>query len=148
MNQLLDALKRQNPQLPDLLLEPLFSYLLSAREAGDLDLNIILLVIAIRTVEHPESARMSVQERGDVPVFPSLGVNINSIAESSGIPRETVRRKVDSLVRIGWVARQGSTLHCTSKCFRETTFLREAFERLAVENFQIIGKEASKLPPT
>ena len=31
--------------------------------------------------------------------------NALSVAEASGIPRETVRRKVEKLVRLGWVAR-------------------------------------------
>lgn len=33
--------------------------------------------------------------------------NALSIAEASGIPRETVRRKLDKLERIGWIARDG-----------------------------------------
>jgi hypothetical protein len=150
MNQLLEALRGQNPQLPDLLLKPLLAFLLSAREAteGDLELHIILLMIAIRSVEHADFANLSTQDRlQDVPVFPSLGVNIFSIAESSGIPRETVRRKVAKLVRNGWIVRDGSTLQFTSKAFRETTLVREAMEHLAVEYSEIVRKEMLKLPP-
>ena len=53
MNPILDALRSQDPQFPDLLLKPLLAYLLTAREVagGDLELNIILLMIAIRAIE-------------------------------------------------------------------------------------------------
>jgi hypothetical protein len=150
MNQLLEALRKQSPHLPDLLMKPLLAYLLSAREGAgrDLELNIILLVIAIRTVEDSDFANLSRERLEDIPVFPSLGVNILSIAESTGIPRETVRRKVAKLVRDGWIVRRGSALHFTSKGFRETSFVREARERLAVEYYEIIHKEMLKLPPT
>jgi hypothetical protein len=154
MNQLLETLRTQNPQLPDLLLKPLLAFLLAARElspcepgSGDLELNIILLVIAIRTVEHAEFSNLSMRERlEDLRVFPSLGVNTHSIAESSGIPRETVRRKVAKLVRNGWIARRGSTLHFTSQGFRETSLVREAMECLALEYGEVIRKELAKMP--
>jgi hypothetical protein len=150
MNGLLEALREQNPQLPDLLLEPVLRYLLTVREGtdGDIELKIVILIIAIRTVEHSDFSSLSMRDRlEDVPVFPSLGVNIHSIAESSGIPRETVRRKVARLVRDGWIVREGSTLRFTSKGFRETTSLREAVDRLAVEDYEIIRKEVARLPP-
>jgi hypothetical protein len=130
-------------------MKPLLAYLLFAREVagGDLDLNIILLVIAIRSVEHPDFSSLPRERLEDLPVFPSLGVNTHSIAESSGIPRETVRRKVAKLVRDGWIVRQGSTLHFTPKGFRETSFVREARELLAFEYYEVIRKELLKLPP-
>ena len=149
MNPLLEALRGQSPHLSDLLMKPLLAYLLFAREVagGDLDLNIILLVIAIRTVEHAEFSNLSMRERlEDLRVFPSLGVNTHSIAESSGIPRETVRRKVAKLVRNGWIARRGSTLHFTSQGFRETSLVREAMECLALEYGEVIRKELAKMP--
>jgi DNA-binding IclR family transcriptional regulator len=74
-------------------------------------------------------------------------MNTLSIAESSGIPRETVRRKVANLVREGWIYRSGSTLHFTSKGYRETRSVREAMERLAVEYSEIIGNELPERPP-
>jgi hypothetical protein len=150
MNPRLEALRRQNPQLPDLLMKSLLAYLLSAHEGvgGDLELHIILLLIGIRTVEHPRFASLSMRERlEETPVFPSLGVNTRSIADSSGIPRETVRRKVAELVRKGWIVRSGSTLHFTSKGYRENSVVREARERLAIEYYEIISKERLKLPP-
>ena len=36
----------------------------------------------------------------------SLDINLRSIADFSGIPRETVRRKINQLVDLGWVTKQ------------------------------------------
>jgi hypothetical protein len=149
MTSLLEDLLRQDPQFPDALLKPLLTYLLTAREVagGDLDLNIILLVVAIRTIEHPDFRAMSDAERLEAtPVFPTLGVNSRSIAESSGIPRETVRRKVADLVKRGWLARRGSNLHFTAKAFAALTPIRAAREQLAVDYYELIRAEALKLP--
>lgn len=149
MTDLLDALRQRNPQLSDLLLKPLLDFFLTARgmTVGDLELHVILLTIAIRTVGHPDFQDMSLQDRlGGAPVFPSLGVNARSIADSSGIPRETVRRKVADLVRSGWIVRKGSNLYFTAKCFRETTPVRTAMERLAVQYYAILSEEVRKLP--
>jgi hypothetical protein len=149
-NHLLETLRSQNPQLPDLLVKPLLAHFLSAYQVagGDLAMHIITLVIAMRTVEHPDFSSLSMRERlEDVPVFPSLGLNSHSIAESSGIPYETVRRKVAKLERKGWIVRQGSTLHFTSKGYRENSLVREAREHLAVEYYETVRQEVLKLPP-
>ena len=149
MRELLDELRKVNPQFSDALLRPLLTYLLTAREAagGDLDRNIILLVIALRTLEHPDFAKLSAEERNEtVAVFPTLGLNTQSISESSGIPRETVRRKVADLVKKGWIERDGANLHFTAKAFAELTAIREARELLAVKYYELIRSEVLKLP--
>jgi DNA-binding Lrp family transcriptional regulator len=146
MKDLLDELR--TPQFSDALLRPLLAYLLVAREAtgGDLELNIILLVIAIRTVEHPEFRRLSMMDRlGEAQVFPSLGVNTHSISESSGIPRETVRRKVAELVQRGWIAQVGKNLHFASKAYVELAAIREARERLALDYYELVRGETLNL---
>jgi len=150
MTELLDALRQRNPQLSDLLLKPLLDFLLVAHDAthGDLELHIILLTIAVRTVEHPDFPNLSMEDRlGGVPIFPTLGVNARSIAESSGIPRETVRRKVADLVRDGRIVREGANLHFTAKAFAESTVVRTAIERLAVQYYEVLRQEAARLPP-
>lgn len=149
MAQLLDTLRAQNGRLPDGLVKPLLDFFLVAREVagGDLELHIILMVIAVRTIEHPEFAQMPVEQRdaGD-HVFPSLGVNTRSIADSTGVPRETVRRKVADLYRKGWLVRRGLSLHYTAKAYRESVVVRTAMERLAVSYYEILRKEVLQLP--
>ncbi len=86
------------PEIAGSLLEPLFDVLRVAREVcgGDMDKALIILVVAIRTADHPQFATYTRDQlqSGAVPVFPSLGTNLRSIADSLGAPRETVRRKV------------------------------------------------------
>jgi hypothetical protein len=149
MTELLDELRLQNPQFETALMKPILSYLLTARNAtgGDLERNIILLVIGIRAVEHPEFRMlMDAGRRDDLSVFPSLGTNTSSISESTGIPHETVRRKVADLVRSGWIARVGRRLHFTLKAWEDLAAIREAREQLGVQCYEIVRKEALKLP--
>jgi len=75
---------------------------------GDLDLLLVLAVIGERTrpenwnpelVSFEDLARRSDEERSQ------YAINVQSIADYSGIPRETVRRKVLVLQKKGWVHR-------------------------------------------
>ncbi len=76
---------------------------------GDLDLMLILAIISSRamparqgqTTDMSYSQFISDQskERADQPI------NIQSIAECSGIPRETVRRKVNKLEALDFIKR-------------------------------------------
>ncbi|KUF10807.1 helix-turn-helix domain-containing protein [Pseudoponticoccus marisrubri] len=81
---------------------------LRARFDGDLDLVLVLAVIASRTQsaqwapQLAELDRLTHGEEDDTP----LPINIQSVADYSGIPRETVRRKVALLQEKGWVARR------------------------------------------
>lgn len=81
---------------------------LRARFDGDLDLVLILAVIGSRThtniwtqdlEEFDQLTKASDTERGQ------LAINIQSVADYSGIARETVRRKVTILQDRGWVMR-------------------------------------------
>jgi hypothetical protein len=141
MSELAKQLRGRTPPVSDRLLKPLLTYLLTARRCagGDLDLNIILLAIALRTVKHPDFARLSEQQRLDrTAVFPTLGINARSISESTGIARETTRRKVAQLVGKGWIVRRGANLHFTAKAFAELTTIREAREQLALDYYALI----------
>jgi hypothetical protein len=126
------------------LLRPLVDFLCAAREAcgGDADKHLIMLVVGIRTAEHADIADYTSAQlaSGEVPVFPSLGTNIGSIAESIGAPRETVRRKVGELVDAGWIVRHGNELRFTSQAFCQLAPVREAHHRLAVANFDLIAR--------
>ena len=74
---------------------------------GDLDLMLILAIISSRTLPARQASNMTYTEfisddskqRADQPI------NIQSIAECSGIPRETVRRKVRKLEELGFIER-------------------------------------------
>lgn len=86
---------------------------------GDLMLAMVLAEIGQYNVE----ALMKVprQAGADHEQFlataPRRGINTLSLSQASGIPRETLRRKVDKLIRLGWMEkRPDGTLVHTLKC--------------------------------
>jgi hypothetical protein len=111
------------------LVAPLVGLLALARQVchGDLDKLLIVLLIALRSAEHRDVPDLDIEDilAGRVAV-PSLHTNVRSIADSTGIPRETVRRKVAELVAFGWVARDGDDLSYTAEGARALTPVREA----------------------
>ncbi|TCP39080.1 hypothetical protein [Rhodovulum marinum] len=81
---------------------------LRKRFDGDLDLVLVLAVIGSRTLPErwvPALDELTQMTRLDDTETRQLPINIQSVAEYSGIPRETVRRKVVTLQEKGWVAR-------------------------------------------
>ncbi len=76
---------------------------------GDLDMMLILAVIGDRRVwQRTPSEDVSYDRMGrsSVPESPFVSINMLSIANFIGMPRETVRRKVASLIDRGWVERE------------------------------------------
>lgn len=81
---------------------------LRTRFDGDLDLALVLAVIGSRTQRDRWSPKLA--ELGEMTIEDDLGekqspINIQSVAYFSGIPRETVRRKVNTLQDRGWVTK-------------------------------------------
>jgi hypothetical protein len=112
------------------LISPMVDFLCAGRLwfDGDLDRLLILLVVALRTAEDRkiEGIRLEDVLSGAVDAYPSLLTNVRSVADSTGIPRETVRRKVGWLVAKGWLARSGDDLLLTPLASRELTPVRES----------------------
>jgi hypothetical protein len=131
------------PAIAAELLKPLIHLLSIARDAcgGDAEKYLILLVVNLRSTEHPDfqaSTQDGLRNHAD-PVLPGLGTNVRSLSESLNIPRETARRKVAELIETGWIARRGTSLHYTRQAFRQLTPIREALAALAVANFQVVA---------
>ena len=141
---LLELVAENYPALARSLLGPLLEFMSLSREAcgGDADKFLIMLVVAIRTTEHESFATFRQEEllSGDLPVFPSLGTNIRSVADSIGAPKETVRRKVGDLVASGWIVRQENELRFTALAYQQLGQVRIAIERLAVRNYEPIRR--------
>jgi len=75
---------------------------------GDLDRMLVLGIIGSRTLTRGRLHGMSYDdfispERPDDEPAPT---NLQSIADYSGIPRETVRRKLRDLEQLGWILRR------------------------------------------
>ncbi|PXW70411.1 hypothetical protein C7964_102297 [Loktanella sp. PT4BL] len=81
---------------------------LRERFDGDLDLMLVLAVIGGRTrpeIWKPQLVSAEEMTSSDSSYSSQYPINIQSVAEFSGIPRETVRRKVGILQDKGWVIR-------------------------------------------
>lgn len=124
------------------LLSPLLDVLGLSRQAcgGDMDKFLIMLMVAIRTTAHKDFASYTPDQllSGAVPVFPSLGLNIASIAGSLGAPKETIRRKVVELVEAGWIERQGNNLCFTAAAYRDFVDVRDRIGKMAVRHHEVV----------
>lgn len=138
-----DLIDARYPAIASRLLRPLLDLTCLAREtcAGDADKYLIILVVGIRTAEHARYRSFTPEqlESGEIPVLPTLGTNVRSIAESTQMPKESVRRKVAELVEAGWIARHGNELHMTGAAYQQLDRVRAAVRRLAVENFATVA---------
>ena len=86
---------------------------LRAEFDGDLDLMLVLSVIADRTRPEewtPELLTYRQLTRGNGDDHMQDPINLQSVADYSGIPRETVRRTVAILEAKGWVSRDARGL--------------------------------------
>ncbi len=94
--------------------------ILCRRLTGDLDLLLVLGVIGDRTLSvrktHPGlTFKELMQDKIGKPA--PEAINVQSISDYSGIPRETVRRKVAELIERGWVNKsEEGYLDVTTKC--------------------------------
>lgn len=85
-------------------------HLVECRNAfgGDLDLFLVMTIIGERTFtarNAPDAMTHDDFLQGSVSDLEPAAINLQSIADYSGIPRETVRRKVETLLAMGWIAR-------------------------------------------
>jgi DNA-binding MarR family transcriptional regulator len=96
---------------------------------GDLDLMLVLAIIGSRTLHARRADGLSYRDfsNGARPDVPASPINLQSVAECSGIPRETVRRKVRQLEDRGWVdRREDGVLTVTEKAASELAPATEA----------------------
>jgi hypothetical protein len=79
---------------------------------GDLELAVIAEAVAISSVDallrKPDFKDEFRSLKSVVGVERQRGVNGLSVAEATGLPRETVRRKLKHLVELGIIERRGS----------------------------------------
>jgi hypothetical protein len=126
------------------LFTPVLDVFGAARAAfdGDVEKAIILLEVAVRTLQARNFAGVDLKAilSGAVQPYPSITTNMRSISDSSGIPKETVRRKVAALVKDGLILRQGKYLTLSPTAPPALTPIRNAVLKLAARNYEsIIG---------
>jgi hypothetical protein len=142
MTEFLSLLRQDYPRLSRDLLGPVYELLRIGREIcdGDLDKLLILLAVAMRTAEHSAIGRYDLDEAlsGRIESYPSLSTNVRSIADSTGIPKESVRRKVQALVEAGWIVRDNNSLSFAPTASRALTPFRDQVMQTAVRNHQTL----------
>jgi hypothetical protein len=78
------------------------------------DLQSVLVLAVVGQMELQARIRSNYLHDGEMPAGVLVGsaprINSSSIAEVTGIPRETVRRKLEGLAGRGWIARDESGL--------------------------------------
>ena len=105
-----DRLERNFGKLHAVHVSAFARHLIECRRAcdGDLDMFLVLTIIGERTFSPryaPDAMSHSEFLEGSVESVEPLAINLQSIADYSGIPRETVRRKIEQLIARGWVRR-------------------------------------------
>lgn len=139
----LEALQKAYPDAAKELLPPLLTVMDEAERLfeGDLEKSHILLAIALRTAAHPQVASVASDlAAGQDVELPSLWTNVNSIAMSLGLPKETVRRKVNALIRKGWLERQDHAVRYTAKGARDLAPVRDRILRMVVANYRVLDR--------
>lgn len=110
-------------------------HLLECRRAfdGDLDLFLVLTIIGERTFparNAPDQMSHDAFLHGVVGDVVPAAINQQSITDYSGIPRETVRRKLEILIARGWVQRDSRRLlTATDKANHDLFALTESTRR-------------------
>ncbi|RAK50837.1 hypothetical protein [Phenylobacterium deserti] len=142
-NLVVDLLAEQYPAVAKDLLNPLAELMQVARKAcgDDADKFLILLVIGVRTAQDQRFSELTNDELENNPVgvLPSLGTNTRSISDSTGIPKETVRRKLTELTQAGWIVREGNDLLLTCKAYQELVTVRDSIRSLAIRNWETVS---------
>jgi hypothetical protein len=142
--QVVELLDARSTAIAADLMEPLAHFLHVARELvqQDADKVLLMMIIIVRSNLHPDFRKLDPADirAGRVRRLPSLGINLRSLAESTGIPRETVRRKVQDLIEAGWVERQGSHLAYTLKAYEAAGPARQALLRLAARTYEVVAQ--------
>lgn len=105
-----ETLRRNFGKMHALHVAALARHLIACRRVcdGDLDLFLVLTIIGERTFSArnaPAAMSHDAFLSGTVRDVEPEAINLQSIADYSGIPRETVRRKIETLIEKGWVER-------------------------------------------
>lgn len=131
------------PQIARDLLRPLLYLFNHCLDTCDNDITkfMVMLVVALRTTMHRDFGTRTQEEllSGEIPVFPCLPVNGRSIAETLGLPKETIRRKVTELADAGWLVREHGRLYFTAAAYQQLAPVREHIEELAARYYEVVA---------
>lgn len=104
-----DAIRNNYSRLNLIWTEGLIESLTNLRATfgNDMDKIVVLAVIGqgAQRLVGPGKSFDATLDGARLPMPDNAATNVQSIADSTGIPRESVRRKVGELVEAGWVER-------------------------------------------
>jgi hypothetical protein len=110
---------------------------------GDFDLAIIAAAVAISGIESSMRDPAFRERFSDldtiVGIFRQRGVNALSMAESTGVPRETARRKIKQLVEMGFLVRRSHGDYVLKPGVVQASPYREMLEKLAAETVRFMN---------
>ncbi|MET0295210.1 MAG: hypothetical protein ABW042_09360 [Phenylobacterium sp.] len=137
---MIDLVHSQSRRVAYDLVEPLSRFLSIARELcdGDLDQVVLMIALTLRSSLHPDFRALEEAELEALGVLPGFGTNMRSLADSTGIPRETARRKLALLIERGWITWHRGALHYTASGYRSVEPARVAMIRMNVRGFQVV----------
>ena len=127
----------------------LVDFLINCRKScdGDLDMFLVLAVIGDQTFSQrhaDETLDYKEFMSGHAEDTPTVHINLRSIERYSGIPRETTRRKIDHLIKLGWVKRKNDgSLVATAKAKTDLEPLTMASIKYIADMMQLFA-EASQ----
>lgn len=132
------------------LVEPLLRVMSLAREAceGDLEKALLMVAITLRSSRHPDYRKLDDATAKSARALPGFGTNIRSIADSTGVPRETARRKIQQLIDVGWVEWIGPNLCYSAQGYREVERVRVAILDMYVRGSLVIDALDQANPAT
>lgn len=133
-------LAERYPTVAARMLAPLIDLMARARqEQGDLDRLLILLTLAQRAYTEPAVAQALLTGQAAADIAPRA-TNTLSLAQAIHLPKETVRRKLNELVEMGYAARQARGVAITADGVRQLAQVRGSMLRMAAVHHQIIER--------
>lgn len=113
---------------------------------GDLDLFLVLTIIGERTFTARNAPDDMTHEdfiEGSVDSLQPAAINLQSIADYSGIPRETVRRKIQILRDKGWITKdERNFVTVTDQAKANLNELTESSLKYLIEIDSALGESA------
>lgn len=113
-----------------------------ALSEGDIDLAVIAGAAAIATIEgmmRDPATRQEYADIGKVVGDRQRGCNAMSIAEATGLPRETVRRKMKRLADMGILVRRGASDYIWQPGVMQSPPYRQLMDDLSVETLRLLN---------
>lgn len=111
---------------------------------GDIDLVIIAGAVAVANIESRmrEADFRAAFSRIDtiVGVQRQRGCNALSVSEATGLPRETVRRKINRLIDLGIVSRRGIGDYILTPGVAQSEPFVSLFQRLSDETLRLVNE--------